>query len=399
MKQAVLILVLMSATAFLPLGMKAQMSTTQDSLVASLLTCSPGTEIYQYYGHSALRIRNVDNGADFIFNYGIFDFKQPNFIWRFVLGKTDYCMDAAPTEYFLNAYRHRGSAVRELVLNLKQEEIRHMADSLQHIIQQEGWTYHYSFFCDNCATRIRDLIAASVDGQIIYPQPAKPQTLRQIVHQYSEGYDWSIFGQDLLIGAPADTIASRPLQQFAPLIMEEDLQTALIKGNSGHARPLVLTENTLVSQGMLQKEKGFPLSPLACSIIMAVLALLLSIWDFIRKQVAWFFDAVLLLLQGMAGCLILFMVLFSQHPTVNVNWLLLVLNPLPLIFLYWIIRQERLHHKCPYHECARWWYLLFLGTSTYLPQYFGLEILILVLCLFIRSMSYHFLTTYRFSQR
>ena len=37
----------------------------------SLLTCAPGDEIYSYFGHSAVRINDPQNGIDFVFNYGI----------------------------------------------------------------------------------------------------------------------------------------------------------------------------------------------------------------------------------------------------------------------------------------------------------------------------------------
>ncbi|MBP3774188.1 MAG: DUF4105 domain-containing protein [Bacteroidaceae bacterium] len=377
-------------------GMKAQTHGHADNLVASLLTCSPGTEIYQYYGHSALRIRNTENDADFVFNYGIFDFSQPHFIWRFVLGNTDYCMATSPTAHFLNAYQQRGSAVRELVLDLSQEEIRRMVDSLTAIERQPGWTYRYNFFCDNCATRIRDQIAACLDGKLEYTTQEKAQTLRNIVHQYSEGYDWSLFGQDLLIGAAADTLASRTLQQFAPIVLEEDLRLAVIQDSTGKYRPLVKTENVLVAQGNLQKEKGFPLSPLACCMIWLALALVLSIWDFARRKASWGFDFLMLVLQGLAGCLIAFMVFFSKHPTVNNNWLIAIFNPLPLLLLFHVIRQERNRKKCMYHEGARWWYMLFLCATPFIPQYIGTEVILLALSLFTRSMSYHLLAAYRF---
>ena len=70
----------------------------QDSVDFSLITCSPGTELYQLYGHTALRVREVRQGrrSDWVFNYGTFSFKQKNFMWRFMLGETDYEQSVHP---------------------------------------------------------------------------------------------------------------------------------------------------------------------------------------------------------------------------------------------------------------------------------------------------------------
>src|SRR5665647_2241973 len=71
----------------------------------SLLTCAPGDEIYSYFGHSAIRINDPQNGIDFVFNYGIFSFFSPNFIWRFVKGQTDFMMCGFQMASFMEEYQ------------------------------------------------------------------------------------------------------------------------------------------------------------------------------------------------------------------------------------------------------------------------------------------------------
>ena len=78
--------VLVLVAALVSLGLRAQ----TDSLQVSLLTCAPGTEVYQLYGHTALRMQDASKGVDVVFNYGVFDFNAPHFTWRFVLGECDY---------------------------------------------------------------------------------------------------------------------------------------------------------------------------------------------------------------------------------------------------------------------------------------------------------------------
>ena len=50
-----------------------------DQAKISLLTGSPGAELYSTFGHSAIRIQDEVNGIDELYNYGTFDFRTPNF--------------------------------------------------------------------------------------------------------------------------------------------------------------------------------------------------------------------------------------------------------------------------------------------------------------------------------
>mgnify|MGYP000358610719 CR=1 FL=1 len=80
-----------------------------DSVEVSLLTCSPGTEVYSLYGHTAIRVKSYTTGEDWVFNYGVFSFNRPNFIWRFTRGECDYQIGALPFAYFAEEYEGRGS--------------------------------------------------------------------------------------------------------------------------------------------------------------------------------------------------------------------------------------------------------------------------------------------------
>lgn len=90
-----------------------------DTLQVSLLTCGPGTEVYELFGHTALRVKQQrPGGFDYVFNYGMFNFDAPGFIWRFTKGETDYCLGINDFPDFLLNYQFRESKVDEQVLNL-----------------------------------------------------------------------------------------------------------------------------------------------------------------------------------------------------------------------------------------------------------------------------------------
>lgn len=71
-----------------------QKTAATDSVRVSLLTCAAGGEIYSLFGHTAIRYENYTRGIDAVFNYGMFNFNAPNFIFRFALGETDYQLES-----------------------------------------------------------------------------------------------------------------------------------------------------------------------------------------------------------------------------------------------------------------------------------------------------------------
>ena len=42
--------------------------------------------------------------------------------------------------------------------------------------------------------------------------------------------------------------------------------------------------------------------------------------------------------QGLTGCIITFLLLFSSHPAVGSNWLALLFNPVPLVLFPWFMK-------------------------------------------------------------
>ena len=177
----------------------------QDSICVTLLTCSPGKEVYALYGHTAIRCQVFDSSlgtktSDIVFNYGVFDDSKPYFVWNFILGRTDYVVMPMPWEYFPNSYQKRGSSVTEQELNLTQAEAHQLMALLVENCQPENCKYRYNFLYNNCTTKVRDLVEQAINGRIQYPDMQAPQTFRQILHKYTAQHPWSQEGNDLLLG-------------------------------------------------------------------------------------------------------------------------------------------------------------------------------------------------------
>ena len=111
MKKGLLYIVLTALLSVVNITAGAQSMNNNDSIQISLLTCSPGKEVWAQYGHTAIRYYDKGKGLDLAINYGIFSLDQTYFIPRFILGMTDYRMGIQAMDDFLVQYRDRKSVV------------------------------------------------------------------------------------------------------------------------------------------------------------------------------------------------------------------------------------------------------------------------------------------------
>ena len=314
---------------------------SKDSVVVSLLTCTPGQLVYELYGHTAIRVKEVGaRQSDWVFNYGTFSFNQPHFVWRFMLGETDYELGVVPYSIFYEFYVMEGRGIDEQVLNLSSTEAKHLVDALSKNLEPENATYRYNFFYDNCVTRALRQIENAVEGTVVWPKADENKTLRDIVHEFSTPSPWNEFGQDLLLGAEADEKAALAKQQFAPIYAERLVTDAMIKDKDGKVRHLAAPVRTLLpaQPGVQTEESGFPISPTVVFGIILVLTIAISTAELLKKKRYWQYDVLLMVAQGLTGCIITFLFFFSSHPAVGSNWLITLFNPLPLVLFPWFMK-------------------------------------------------------------
>ena len=364
MKKGLLYIVLTFILSVVNATVGAQSMTNPDRIQISLLTCSPGKEVWAQYGHTAIRYYDKESGEDLAINYGIFSLDQTYFIPRFVLGMTDYRMGVQPMDMFLAQYSYEGRGVIEQVLNLSAEDKEVIYKALQENMKPENVVYRYNYFFDNCTTRARDMLVNHLHGKVVYPPAEEDATFRSMIHKWNDKYEWSQFGEDLLLGVNADRKTTKSEQQFLPENLRSDFDKARYNG-----KPLVKETNVLLDAETEVAEPVFPLSPLSIALIFAVISLVMMLFSYRRQQVYWAWDLALMLTSGLMG-IIFFVMIFSQHPCVSLNFILLFFNPLPLFFLYSTIKKKK----------VIWWkiwgVLIILGLFGSLFQEIPLPILI-----------------------
>lgn len=352
-----------------------------EHVTISLLTCSPGHEIYAQYGHTALRYHDSSTGKDMVINYGMFSSSQPYFIPRFIFGLTDYRMDVEDFETFYAQYAYEGRGVTEQKLNISNADKYAITLALQQNVLPENIVYRYNFFYDNCTSRARDMIVNHLHGKVVYHAPAKAGcSFRDMIHEFNQNYPWTQFGEDMLLGVEADRATTKAEQQFLPMHLMRDFEHATYNG-----KPLVSsTEEILQPNADVEQPAPFP-SPMACVLILALIGVAITAAEHKLKVTMWGFDLFLMLLCGLVG-IVLTLMIFSQHPCVRVNLLLLFFNPLPLFYAWRAIK--RLRNKQPDYWWMLWSVLIVLGLTGQLIQHEHIEITILALILLIRSISH-----------
>lgn len=363
-------------------------SQSTDSIRFSLLTCAPGTEIYSLFGHTAIRYENYTRRIDVVFNYGMFSFNTPNFIFRFVAGETDYQLGITPYSYFEAEYAMRGSSVYQQVLNLTQSEKERLLTILENNYLPENRIYRYNYFYDNCTTRARDKIEECIEGKVVYPDSLSGKSYRSIVHEFTAGFPWDEFGIDLCLGAEADKEINKRQQMFSPFYMKYYASNAYIVDAGGTRRPLILDETKIVDVEPDEVQPGFILSPLMCGALFLALCVVMAWGQWKTQRIWWGWDIVLYGLQGLAGCIIAFLFFFSVHPTVGSNWLLILFNPIPLLYLPFMVYKAVKRKKDYYHVGNMVYLTLFITILPFCGQEFNLTVLPLALGLLVTSASH-----------
>lgn len=357
--------------------------TPADSIRVSLLTCSPHDEIYSLYGHTAIRYEDKASKTDIVVNYGMFSFKKPFFVARFVLGLTDYEMGIQDFNDFCYEYQYFGSQVTQQEINLTPEEKGQLLKALQDNYANAR-VYRYNYFYNNCTTKARDIILKSINGKIEYKNAIdKSVSFRDLIHGCNANYSWASFGNDLLLGFKADMQTTREEQQFLPDNLMRDFGQAKIVSADGSARPLVKNTEIIVKGNDHAIAGKTKVTPQFVFITLLLLIAAIVVAEFKTKKRFLWVDISLLIASGLAG-LILFVMLFSEHPTTSTNLQIFILCPLNLYWAIYIIKNKRNERKLR----KAWTFLsimLCIGLSGRLIQVYAEGMPLLALSLLLKN--------------
>ncbi len=337
MNTRIVLLILFSLFVF---QTKTQAQTLSPDASVSILTCDPGQDVYSMYGHTAIRIADPEQKLDIVFNYGLFSYDTPNFIYRFAKGETDYLMGGEKFSSFIPQYEEEKRSVYEQVLNLSPEGKNLLFQALLQNARPENREYRYNFFMDNCATRVRDMIERNAGVQIRFTDNQPTESYRDLIKKFHHSFRWIDLGIDLLVGKKSDQAVSAYGQMFLPEYLMDQFSKAEISVD-GKAQPLVLETRTLKEFPNSKLHSDLPWPSVVFGIIFLIVAAI-SVRGFLRRRKTDGLDYGLFAITGLAGLIIGWFTLYSEHPAMSPNFNLLWAFPLNLIFaVLWSFRKWR----------------------------------------------------------
>ena len=309
----------------------------------SLVTCYPGSRNYELYGHTMIRVQI--EGQDLLFNYGIFNFKQSGFIYRFVKGDCDYSLAAYPMQYLTQGYEDR--KIVEQVLDLDDAQKVDIISFLWNNVQPENAVYRYGWAYNNCATKPRDIIENAVGGSLEYGNPKRGEaTFRSIMAHFDKNYPWQQFGIDMVLGYDLDHKLDYREQMFSPIILMEAMADAT-QERDGKRIPVVKATNILVEggdEGAVLGPTPMVLTPMFVLTLLLLIVLALTIKERLGKRHYRWLDSVVFGVYGLVGVLVAFLTFVSSHYGTSSNLHIVWLHPLLLLpaIMEWIKRMRPL---------------------------------------------------------
>ena len=301
----------------------------------SLLSCSPGEELYARYGHTAIRLQDTETHIDAVFNYGVFSFNTENFYWKFVKGETYYKLGIEPTRFFLEDYNEEQRPVYEQYINFTDSQARAFAEALAINYKPENREYLYNFVFDNCATRPYNLLKSVFNDTIIstYDQ-WEGITYRKYLQHYTGAHSWEDFAINMIFGRRADI----PMHGEDKLFLPEALMFYLQSATLSDGTPVVRVTTPDLAPFEIAKVPWYKTWFVGLAAF-----ILLMLWftfvDLRRNKWSWYIDLPFILLYVIFFAIAIFLTFFSIHPLVGFNWRLFLFPAIHLCLrLIYILR-------------------------------------------------------------
>ena len=305
----------------------------------SIITSGPGEELYEKFGHTAIRIKDPVLQLDLIYNYGIFDFSAPNFYLKFIKGFMNYKLARYDFYHSLkNANKHE-RWVKEQILNLTTEEKNKFFFFLEQNAAPENASYLYDPYFNNCATKPRDIIKEILGDKLNLANKSitHNSSLRQLMNVEIAANTWGNFGINMALGNTLDKKATTESAMYLPDYVYSVLEQSTIKRNA--PVPLVKKVNILLNFNEKPTKIDF-INPFLIFSILLVISVFITFNDLKNKKRTKWFDFLIFFTTGIIGVLIVFLWFFTNHSTAPNNFNFLWAFAPNILVAFFMIQQN-----------------------------------------------------------
>ena len=315
-----------------------------------LLTVGPGDAIWEKFGHNALVFQDSRDDTMMAYNWGIFDFRQHDFIMRLAKGTMRYSMRGFPALGLIEGYRNQDRTVWSQKLNLTPDQKFELLALVRQMDSESNRYYQYDYYRDNCSTRIRDALDSVLGGgiSIVTKEQEAGNTYRWHTSRLLQSDMLAYLGIQFVVGNSGDMPISIWEEMFLPLLLKEHLQSVSNQGISGGdisilAPPEILTESSKDLQEV--GRPSFLTHMLLLGSILGVV-LLLSGWGASEGfiQARWILiglGASWSMVTGILGALLLLSWFLTDHVFWTLNENIFQANPSSLVLAIILLMSLR----------------------------------------------------------
>jgi hypothetical protein len=324
------LLVLLSFIILLSPSINAQNNNRLSEMAqVSIITMGPFYgELYAAFGHSAIRVFDPVNNIDLAYNYGTFDFDQPNFYLNFARGNLLYKLAVQDYQRLRQYYIYYNRFIHEQVLDLNLSQEQEVFDFLQNNAMPENANYYYDYFYDNCASRIRDVFEQSLgsdfefDGSYIKSE----RSIRELTDDYLIGhYPWGDLGIDFCLGLPMDKILKPREYMFLPDYIESGFDNAWLND-----KPIVRDKIVVFEPENVEEKKTIVTPSLVFLTLLVIVAFTTRRHLKMGKR-GHYLDASIFIVIGLLGIFLTLLWFATDHRAASSNLNIIWAFPVHLI--------------------------------------------------------------------
>ena len=352
----------------------------------SVITIGPSQkELYSAFGHSGIRVKDDSLGIDYFYNYGVFDFDQPNFYINFLKGKLLYMVVRYNYKTIEDHYIFNNRFIKEQVLNLNSTQKLKTFNFLENNILSQNKYYYYNYIYNNCATKIRDLFDEIFPKYVEYDSINNDNlSYRELMDLYLYEQRWGDLGIDICLGSEIDKIADNYNSMYLPDYLFSNLDNA----NTSENQNFILKENEIFSPSKTKNSSVF-LSPSLVLFILLLITVFLIFRE--RKYDLWYkkFDFILFFISGAIGLLLVYLWFFTDHLS-SYNFNLIWAFPFNIVVAFFLFNEKVLDKIKIYFLTISLLLLSLILLWVLLPQKLNASLVFLVLAILFRSISIYF---------
>lgn len=355
--------------------------TKSDSLKISILTCSPGEEMYTTFGHTAIRVIDYNQGLDIVFNYGTFDFDTPNFYGKFVKGKLPYQLSISEMDSFRRSYIDENRSIWEQEVNMSYEGKSRMFNFLKTNYMPENRYYLYDFFLKNCTSVVRDILKNNPENEECFnnTEVSTGLSFREHLKPLVKEKRWIDFGFDILLGYKSDKTTSKYESMFLPHILMNELDEIYCRGEKFVGETKTIYEAKKESPGA---SKIF--GPVPVFWLLFIIIFLKTVFEFRKGNKSFLLDKIIFSIAGFLGILLTFLWFGTDHWTFSQNMDLLWAIPLHMPVILLVRKLNKNFIKYYFLVTAVLAGLIVLGWNI-IPQDFHPAVVPVSLIVFVRA--------------